>query len=215
MEICSILNNIRLTPVSLGLKFNLNSDGMYTVNMMRRCIDATGIPHNGMITEWSRIIPLKVKCFVWHALQGKIHVVVELMRRGVTIHYDLCVLCGDVQETVDHLLVKGKVVDETREWIFKWCNLPLRQFLNMDEFINFGVSWGNCPKKRLMVTIIFYCLLWHIWNVRNSKVFNRVISSPMMIADDIISQSFSWFKHRSSKSYGRWVDWSISPFTFR
>ncbi|XP_023770251.1 uncharacterized protein LOC111918865 [Lactuca sativa] len=64
VEICSILNNIRLTPVSLGLKFNLNLDGMYTVNMMRRCIDATGIPHNGLIVEWSRIIPLKVKCFV-------------------------------------------------------------------------------------------------------------------------------------------------------
>lgn len=52
IEMCSILNNIRLVPVSLGLNFNLNTDGIYTVRTMRMCIDSTGTPYNGLVIKW-------------------------------------------------------------------------------------------------------------------------------------------------------------------
>lgn len=181
---------------------------------MRSCIDSTRTPYNGLVIEWSKIILLKVRCIVWRAMQGKIHVAMELTRRGVTVHFDLCVLCGDEKESVYHLHVNCKVVEENRDWIFKWCELRKRQFVNMDKFVNFGALWGNIPKKRLTVTVNLYCLLWHVWNGRNNKVFNKVQSTPTKIADDIISQSFLSFKYKSLNLCGRWVDWIISPFTF-
>lgn len=148
IELCSIPNYIRISPVPMGLKFKLNSDCIYIVNKMKMCIDSTGTHYNGLVIEWSKIIPLKVRCFIWSALQRRLHVATELIKRGVTTISDLCVICGDEQETVDHLFIKCKVVDETRDWIFKWCELPKQQFLNMEDFLNFGASWGNCPKKK-------------------------------------------------------------------
>ena len=36
LQLCSTLNNIRIKPDALGIRFNLNNDGVYTVNTLRK-----------------------------------------------------------------------------------------------------------------------------------------------------------------------------------
>lgn len=55
MELCSLINNIRLQPVIFDV---------YSVNTLRRQLDSTTSSYRGLIIEWSKIIPLKVRCFV-------------------------------------------------------------------------------------------------------------------------------------------------------
>lgn len=64
MKLCSLINHIWLKPMILGFHFNINYDGVYRVNTLRRQLDSTTSSYRGLIIEWSKIIPLKVRCFV-------------------------------------------------------------------------------------------------------------------------------------------------------
>ena len=168
-------------------------------------------PNQGVRIDWSKLVSLNVRCFIWRALARRIPVSSNLSIRGIAIESDLCTLCEAEIETEDHLLVKCKIAEEVCEWILDWCGMAARKFQNIEEFLDYGASWGNCPKKEI-AGLIFYCTLWHIWKARNNKIFNKVNTSPAKIADDIILQSYEWYKYRSSKTCNRWIDWSISPF---
>ncbi|KAL4583680.1 hypothetical protein LXL04_008263 [Taraxacum kok-saghyz] len=50
--------------VPIGFKFNLSKDGKYTVNTLRRCIDSTAVPNQGVLIDWSKTVPLNVRCFI-------------------------------------------------------------------------------------------------------------------------------------------------------
>ena len=169
-------------------------------------------PTHGVMINWSKVVPLNVRCFIWRALLRRVPVNANLRSRGISVQSELCSLCEGEKETVDHLFVKCKVAEEVQDWILQWCGTTTRRFQNMEEFLDFGATWGNCPKKKEITNLIFYCTIWHIWKARNNKVFNKVKISSAKIADDIISQSFEWYKYRSSKTCNKWIDWSISPF---
>lgn len=136
----------------------------------------------------------------------------NLARRGITVHSNICSLCGTNSESEDHLLIRCSITQAARECVLNCCGIPIRHFSNVSEFIDFSASWGHCPRKRLILNVIFYCLLWYMWLARNNKIFNTVGSSPTMIAYNVNSESYTSFKYRNSNGCGNWVHWCISPF---
>lgn len=58
------------------------------------------------------------------------------------------------------------------------------------DLLDFASSWGSCPKKRKVLTLIFYGMLWLVWKARNDKVFNHKSTSPALVADNIKSLVF-------------------------
>ncbi|KAL4574594.1 hypothetical protein LXL04_021428 [Taraxacum kok-saghyz] len=183
LDLCSLLNNVRVTQVPTEFRFNLNKDDKYTVNTMRKCIDSMSNPKHGVLIDWSKIVPLNVRCFIWRTTLRKIPVSANLMSRGIMVQSDLCPLCEAEKETVDHLFTTCKTAEGVKEWIFKWCGIPSKETQNIEEYLDHAASWGNSPKKK----------------ARNNKVFNKVNTNPVNIADDIITQSFEWCKYRSKK----------------
>ncbi|KAL4566449.1 hypothetical protein LXL04_030564 [Taraxacum kok-saghyz] len=53
---------------------------------------------------WTKLIPLKIRCWVWRASTGRIAVADTLGARGITNINPTCQLCGTEPQTVDHLL---------------------------------------------------------------------------------------------------------------
>lgn len=121
-------------------------------------------------------------------------------------------MCNIEQQPGDHVVIKCRVAMETQYWILKWCGLPNTPFDNVMEIINFAAIWGNFPRKRERIFVVFYGLLWFIWLARNNKVFNAIHTYPAMISNEVISQKFSWFQFRTLGVNRRLIDWSISPF---
>ncbi|KAL4567781.1 hypothetical protein LXL04_023375 [Taraxacum kok-saghyz] len=191
MELCTLINNIRITQVLAAFRYKLNKDGKYTVNSMRKYIDSVSIPNNGALINWSTITPLNVRCFMWRSILRRIPVNANLKSRGITVQSELCRLCEAETETVDHLFTKCKIAEE--------------------ENVDHAASWGNSPKKKTLINMISYCTFWNIWKGQNNKVFNKINTNPAKIADDIITQSFEWCKYRRPKYCNRWIDWNISP----
>ncbi|KAL7604491.1 hypothetical protein Lser_V15G17384 [Lactuca serriola] len=176
---------------SFGFQFEMNESGEYKVNLMRKMIDSKLISYKGHKICWSKLIPLKVRCFVWRASMGRILVAESLAIRGIQHSHQICSLCNNDSESVDRILVNYEFAKEVQAWIFKWCGLYNRRFSNVLELIDSAASWGNCPKKKSIRSTVIFCLLWNIWLVRNDKVFRNTIASPTKVADNIISMSYT------------------------
>lgn len=100
-----------------------------------------------MIIDWAKVIPRKVRYFIWLDTLGRLPVSLNLVSRGISVQSNLCPLCESKPESVDHVLIQCKIAMETRNQILNWCAIPIKQFSNMKEYIEFAASWGNCKKN--------------------------------------------------------------------
>ncbi|KAL4554753.1 hypothetical protein LXL04_037356 [Taraxacum kok-saghyz] len=155
---------------------------------------------------------MKVRCFIWRALMNRIPVANNLLCRGITVQNSLCQLCNNEQESVDHLLVNCSYTKCAMDWIYKWCGIQLHQVLNIGDLIHYAANWGNCPKKRTILTSILYCSICCIWLERNNRLFKNKKVPPTKLADEIITLSYTWCNYRSKYGCGTWASWGCSLF---
>lgn len=94
----------------LGFRFNFHSDGTYLVRIMRRLIDSKQFPLqlNGPLICWTKLIPLKVKCFIWRAVLDRIPVAASLSQRGIIVQHLHCQLFDSDVEASVHLSSSGR-----------------------------------------------------------------------------------------------------------
>ncbi|KAL7609904.1 hypothetical protein Lser_V15G12120 [Lactuca serriola] len=195
-----------------GFRFILNPTGEYIVKIMRKLLESKLISFKGPTIWWSKLIPLKVSGFIWRVVLGRIPVADTLATRGIIIPNNLCPLCNKETETVDHILVTCEYSREVQYWILKWCGIEKSGFKNVKEFTDYAATWGICPRKKLMLNMVFHCLIWNLWLSRNDKIFKGIGVHPAKIADNIIFLSYVWCKHRGGLGCGNWIEWSVSPF---
>jgi len=197
----------------VGFRFLLTPDGDYVVKVMRCMIDSKLLLYTGPTVSWSNLIPLKVRCFVWRAMLGRIPVAETLVNRGVVMESRNCPLCHDASESLSHLFLDCDFTKQVFFWIFRWCGIRHRSFSSVLELTEFAANWGNTPLEKELSSLVFSCLIWCIWLARNDKIFKKLTVSPPKTADNIISTFFMWFKNISSRRNASWVKWSCSPFS--
>lgn len=76
------------------------------VEAIRKIKDSKLFVTGGGIFYWDKIAPLKVSCFIWRAMAGRILVADELLKRWFQIPSNICHLCNNELEMVDHVLIR-------------------------------------------------------------------------------------------------------------
>lgn len=112
------------------------------------------------------------------------------MYRGVSISNPLCPLCNKGNQTNAHLLITCEYTREVIDWVFKWCGIQNKSFATIKDFIDYAVAWGNCPRNKSILNMVFCCFIWNIWMTRNDEVFKKIGVPPTKIVDNIISLSY-------------------------
>jgi len=108
-------------------------------------------------------VPLKVRCFSWRAMLGRIPFNELLASRGVNIPSTLWVLCNLENESVDHLLLHCNYAKTVQEWVFKWCGIKLWDFANIRDFTDFKwCVFGSHETTRFSKTFIPLLQKWQI-----------------------------------------------------
>jgi hypothetical protein len=69
---------------------------------------------------WKSWAPLRVKLFMWLACRGRIWTADRRRRRNLDAH-ELCLLCDQLPESADHLLVTCPVAKEIYWHAFTWA----------------------------------------------------------------------------------------------
>lgn len=162
---------------------------------------------------WSKVIPIKISCFVWRAKLGQIPSLMALKGRGVNLGDTMCGGCRLCEEDCNHILKSCPIARQVMMAIWRWCDIDLDQHLTVRDLIHDICRWGNCKKRRIGLVSIVYGSLWCIWRARNDRVFNGATKTPAMIFEEIKAIVFVWLKHRASKGDIVWENWSSSPLS--
>ncbi|KAL7597932.1 hypothetical protein Lser_V15G27204 [Lactuca serriola] len=204
------MNEMESVQLSEGMDVwhsKLDADGRFTVGALRRAIDKMREPHIQLPDfTWSNVVPIKVNCFIWRAIQRRIPTLTALRERGVETLTNFCSACINEKEDVDHLLISCPHVVTIREILFRWCGIPITDFHSVIELHEFINNWGQNVRRRDKLRAVCYGLLWGVWKFRNERAFNNVFYSPSQCADRIISMVHLWSKSRSKCGSIAWEE---------
>lgn len=145
-------------------------------------------PINNMLAKlWKIKIPLKIKMFWWKVLHNGLPVFENLIKRGCG-SCNICMVCGEEPESVDHMLIQCRVAKEV--WSLA-CN-------DNNALINcastFTDLYSNCLQRALKDphdTISFF-LGWRIWKMRNRLVFENKRDHIIQIINAAYVDAKTW-----------------------
>lgn len=195
-EIYNAMISIPRNPLSNTkdtLSWAPNSDGLYTIKSAYRLItnsnDGNGINLNWV---WKILCHPRHKFFVWLLCRQSLPTNVLLCKNNI-VQYPYCVLCGQANETLGHLLKECPILC----LIWQYCSTPdvfhsfdsncfdlwLKRCTTSSFPSNFNISFGTC----------FIYLMWNIWLARNKKIFNHETIFPLQVANRAIKQAAEFF----------------------
>lgn len=84
-NLCLMIQEVNTQPVHNGFRFTLTSNGNYSVSTLHNKIDRNISPHIGIKINWSKVIPLKIRCFAQRATLDRLPLATNLMARGIKV----------------------------------------------------------------------------------------------------------------------------------
>lgn len=144
---------------------------------------------------WKGLVPPRVEIFAWLACQGKLNTRAKLAKLHIIDpSQDLCPLCNEKSESVDHLLIHCSYSWRVwcwwlRLWNFSW-SLPATVKSVFEQWVTQG--WDPFFKK--VWGSAFYIIIWSIWKERNARIFNNVSNTVEKISELILLRLGWWIK---------------------
>ena len=123
---------------------------------------------------WKLGIPFRVFTFLWKILHCGLPTRTELAKKQI-ITYETCAVCGEYQETLDHLFMSCHFARA----IWYVAAQGLRTHLtNTTDLVNWMKSQiGNCNIKShgdIEILTEQGAILWTIWKTRNRAIFEKL-----------------------------------------
>lgn len=122
---------------------------------------------------WAKLVcqngaPPKCIFILWLVLHDRLATCSYLERIGVQVDHGCC-LCGEGEETMDHMFFECHFVQEVWTQVTTWCGIsrPAVKW-EVEKVYLFSQCTTNSGKQRLYRCIITI-LIYHIWLERNSR----------------------------------------------
>ncbi|XP_071728625.1 uncharacterized protein [Rutidosis leptorrhynchoides] len=127
----------------------LSPDGSFAVKKLTKLINDKIFDRRSGVQQTIRnhLLPKKIEIFIWRMLLKKVHVSVELDKKGIDLHSVHCPVCDDDVETVEHSIIFCKFAFEVWTRVLKWWNLgnfstPSLKEILRDNKVQNGSEFG-------------------------------------------------------------------------
>ncbi|XP_076952101.1 uncharacterized protein LOC143625697 [Bidens hawaiensis] len=116
----------------------------------------------GYVFDWNGLFPKKVVFVAWRVVPGRLPTSDTLKKRYIPVSSTLCPICGEVEETVEHVLVSCGIVQTLWSLISLWCKTPdfiifcVRDLVELHKFFSFRKEKANLFNAICLVVV--WCL---------------------------------------------------------
>lgn len=131
--------------------------------------------------------------------------------RGIDISSLLCPICSDDCESIDHTLLRCKVVRRVWRTVAKWCGVAGLFLWEVRDLHSEEVLSLAPPTTKSVWEVILTVSAWCIWRARNKKIKKRKVWCLLQIISGIQILSFLWFSPRRKNSVRSWTNWVLNP----
>ncbi|KAJ1703910.1 hypothetical protein LUZ63_003689 [Rhynchospora breviuscula] len=170
-----------LTTNRDSFRWNLNSDGMFSVNSIYNFFKKFPKHSSCLLHLWKLKIPPRMKVFVWQMSLNKIVTVDNLKKRGWQ-QASFCTLCASDEETAKHLFNSCKLFNEVLQKASDYSPL----FTNFDFTSN--PQFLADSTKPLIHREIMGILCFILWRERCNRIFSESSQSVAALAEQIFSE---------------------------
>ncbi len=154
---------------------------------------------------WGVKASRRISFFLWTAARGKILTYDNLMKRGHVLAA-WCCMCKKGWETVDHLLIHCEVAAALWGFIFQRFGI---QWVLLAKVMDLLFGWFNGLGKHSsdIWNLVPHCLMWSLWNERNSRIFEDKEQSLLHLQESFVGQLYD-----CSRSWGFTTASSLPEF---
>lgn len=120
---------------------------------------------------WRRDILSKVSFVLWEVFNNSLTTRDMLRHKGINTDSTVCVMCNQVDESMDHLFLHCQTTFKILDYFIKAFPIswPLpATILQLFEAWTWNVLSGRCKK---IWSILHYAIVWNIWKEMNNRVF--------------------------------------------
>ncbi|XP_022019760.1 uncharacterized protein LOC110919816 [Helianthus annuus] len=196
IDLCRLLINFELKEEVDKWVWTGSVDNLFSVGsvkeLLTKNIDSQGI----YIPSRCRWIPRKCNVFMD-----------ALKKRNIDRGDQTCVLCGEVDETVEHLFTSCNIASTVWSIVSMWCKIPMIWAFSVRDLLESHENIDLKGKKKQVIQGIIRIGCWSIWKARNESRFNNNPVKLEVIIREIKSVGFLWLNSRSKDSAVKWEEW--------
>ncbi|KAJ0510483.1 putative reverse transcriptase zinc-binding domain-containing protein [Helianthus annuus] len=206
-QLLTILNNRTVSLAPDGWKWKYETNGYFSVASIKKVLSSVGRTRIDSVFEWNNWVPKKVGIVAWRAEMERLPTKSALARRNVPVSNRVCALCGEYDETSDHVFVSCHYSQMVWQNLAPWCRIQPVIAFGIKDLLSLHAS-SSGPKRRKAIHAIILVAFWSIWKMRNDVVFRQAVPNSTRTLDEIKSMAFLWVKNRSKAASLTWEDWS-------
>jgi hypothetical protein len=181
------LEAIQLTNGPDVFRWNLNENGIFSVESMYTALIQPVEPVSNNKLIWKMKIPLKTKVFAWYLRRGVILTKDNLAKRNWQGSKS-CVFCHQ-DETIKHLFFQCRFAKSI------WSIIQMSSTLYPPRSVpNIFGNWLNGVDHRYktLIRVGAIAVIWSLWLCRNDKVFNNTNANLLQVVYRCTSLLRSW-----------------------
>jgi hypothetical protein len=163
---------------------------------------------------WHNQVSLKVSIFAWRLLHDRLPTKSNLVhRRVISSEAYLCVSeCGLV-ETSRHLFLSWNIYSSLWPLVRHWLSITdVDTNVIAAHFLQFVHLTCGGRAKRSFLQLIWLLCAWVLWNERNNRFFNNVVTPIPRLLDKVKYMSLAWMKAKKAAFRFGTDRWCSSPF---
>ncbi|XP_076942244.1 uncharacterized protein LOC143612057 [Bidens hawaiensis] len=161
------------------------------------------------VYEWNNFVPKKVGILTWRAEMERIPVLVGLAKRNIAVESVWCPVCGEAEETAEHLMVSCAFAQAIWHGITSWCKVPTFFAFSTRDILELHKYYRMSKQSGKLFHVVCLTTMWCIWKTRNEVVFERKAVNVINVLGEIKALSFLWARNRSRRSNITWERWRV------
>ncbi|KAJ0442266.1 putative reverse transcriptase zinc-binding domain-containing protein [Helianthus annuus] len=138
------------------------ADSLFFVKEVRRWIQGNMENQVLEVFKWSKWIPSKCNMFMWRVFLDRIPTLSALRKRNINVGNGLCILCGEVEETTDHLFSACRFITGVWLGIASWCKIAPLFFFSAKDVLSVTDFTAISGSKKEVVYGILILACWHV-----------------------------------------------------
>ncbi|KAF5762723.1 hypothetical protein HanXRQr2_Chr15g0672181 [Helianthus annuus] len=119
----------------------------------------------------------------------------------------MCLLCGEYEETSEHLFVGCHFAQTVWLVIEQWCKIPSMFAFSLRDILDHHNMIHGCKKKKKVFNAIAQVVLWSIWRMRNEVLYGRGSPNISKVIEEAKNMAYHWIKNRSRSLHWTWEEW--------
>ncbi|XP_022042172.1 uncharacterized protein LOC110944836 [Helianthus annuus] len=196
-ELNNVISRVILSDSKDEWGWSSEHSNEFSVKEVKRLIQNNNMHTDLDKYEWNGWIPRKVNIFGWRMNLDRLSTRTTLARRNITMASVVCPLCGEKDETVQHIFGSCYISSVVWHLVSRWLPISPIYTFNISDLLRVHNHINRPAAMKKMVHAIILTVCWSLWKLRNDVVFSgkRVDISRLWV--DIKTTSFLWIKHRA------------------